>query len=74
MSLLALNSKLKKGDAARTPASPFLRKEEQMGFFKLLNILGTVLAWIIVLAVVWATAPVIMKLFTVAQQLHDFGK
>ena len=45
-----------------------------MGFFKLLNILGTVLAWIIVLAVVWATAPVIMKLFTVAQQLHDFGK
>jgi len=28
-----------------------------MDFFKILNIAGTILAWIIVLAVVWARSP-----------------
>jgi hypothetical protein len=45
-----------------------------MGFFKILNTLGTILAWIIVLAVIWAAAPVVIKLFTLAQHLHQFGK
>ena len=45
-----------------------------MDFFKILNIAGTILAWIIVLAVVWAVAPLIMKLFVVVQHIHDFAK
>ncbi len=45
-----------------------------MDFFKILNIAGTILAWIVVLAVVWAVAPLITKLFVVVQQIHDFAK
>ena len=47
---------------------------QPMDFFKILNIAGTILAWIIVLAVVWAAAPVIMKLFVVVQSIHNFAK
>ncbi len=45
-----------------------------MDFFKILNTAGTILAWIIVLAVVWAAAPVIVKLFSVVQSIHDFAQ
>lgn len=45
-----------------------------MDFFKILNIAGTILAWIIVLAVVWAAAPIIIKLFVVVQSIHNFAK
>ena len=45
-----------------------------MDFFKILNIAGTILAWIVVLAVVWAVAPFIVKLFVVVQSIHDFTK
>ena len=45
-----------------------------MDFFKILNIAGTILAWIVVLAVVWAAAPLIVKLFAVVQTIHNFNK
>jgi len=45
-----------------------------MDFFKILNIAGTILAWIVVLAVVWAAAPLIAKLFVVVQSIHEFTK
>ena len=45
-----------------------------MDFFKILNIAGTILAWIIVLAVVWAAAPLIVKLFAAVQTIHNFTK
>ena len=45
-----------------------------MDFFKILNTAGTILAWTIVLAVVWAVAPVIVKLFVVVQSIHNFAK
>ena len=45
-----------------------------MDFFKVLNIAGTVLAWVVVLAVVWAAAPYIVKLYVVVQSIHNFAK
>ena len=45
-----------------------------MDFFKILNIAGTILAWIVVLAVVWAVAPLIVKLFAVVQSIHNFAQ
>ena len=45
-----------------------------MDFFKILNIAGIILAWIIVLAVVWAAAPLIIKLFAAIQTIHEFTK
>lgn len=45
-----------------------------MDFFKILNIAGTILAWLVVLAVVYAVAPLITKLFVVVQSIHDFAK
>ena len=45
-----------------------------MDFFKILNVAGVILAWIVVLAVVWAVAPLIVKLFVVVQQIHNFAK
>ena len=45
-----------------------------MDFFKILNIAGTILAWIVVLAVVWAAAPLIVKLFAAVQTIHNFTK
>jgi len=43
-----------------------------MEFFKILNTAGVILAWIIVLAVIWAVAPLIMKLFVIVQSVHNF--
>ena len=53
-----------------------LQKEriQPMDFFKILNIAGTILAWVIVLAVVWAAAPYIVKLYVVVQSIHNFAK
>ena len=45
-----------------------------MDFLKILNIAGTILAWIVVLAVVWAAAPLIVKLFAAVQTIHNFTK
>ena len=45
-----------------------------MDFFKILNIAGTILAWLIVLAVVYALYPYFHKLLTVVQTIHDFAK
>ena len=45
-----------------------------MDFFKILNIAGTILAWLIVLAVVWAVAPYFHKILTFVQSVHDFAK
>ena len=56
------------------PAWPAKERSYPMDFFKILNIAGTILAWIIVLAVVWAAAPIIVKLFVVVQSIHNFAK
>ena len=45
-----------------------------MDFFKVLNTAGTILAWIVVLAVVWAAAPLIVKLFAAVTVIHNFTK
>jgi hypothetical protein len=49
-------------------------RRQLMDFFKILNFAGTILAWIVVLAVVWAVTPVIAKLFVGVQSIHDFPK
>ncbi len=45
-----------------------------MDFFKILNIAGTILAWLIVLAVVYALYPHFHKLLNAIQMIHDFVK
>jgi len=45
-----------------------------MRFFQILDIAGTILAWVIVFAVIWATIPLIVRLLILAQSIHKFAK
>jgi hypothetical protein len=45
-----------------------------MDFFKILNGAFSVIAWLIVLGIIWALAPYAGKLMHFIQTVHDFGK
>lgn len=44
-----------------------------MDFFRILNNFATILAWLVVLAVLWALLPYLGKLWILLQALHHFG-
>lgn len=45
-----------------------------MDFFKIINAICSVIAWLIVMAIIWALAPYASKLIHVVQTVHDFAK
>jgi hypothetical protein len=56
------------------PAWPAKERKHKMQMFKILDIAGTILAWVIVFAVIWATIPLIVRLLILAQSIHKFAK
>jgi hypothetical protein len=50
------------------------RRSCNMDFLKIINAALSVLAWLVVLAIIWAISPYFFKLITVVQTVHDFGK
>ena len=45
-----------------------------MDFLKILNATLSVIAWLIVLAIVWALAPWFWRILEIVQKVHDFAK
>jgi hypothetical protein len=43
-------------------------------FFRILNNAGTILAFIIILIVLWALWPYLADLVSVAHRIHDFAR
>lgn len=41
-----------------------------MDFLKILNAFGAVLAWIIILVILWAIGPILLKILTVLSHFH----
>lgn len=44
-----------------------------MDFFKILNTFATILAWLIIIIVLWAAFPYFSQLLQLAKSIHDFG-
>ena len=44
-----------------------------MDFFRILNNFATILAWLLVLGIVWALLPYLGKLWAFIQTVHQFG-
>ena len=74
----ALVLTLKKPNRAallQTRGRPFhLEKEVPMDFFRIINAALNILAWLIVLAVVYAVFPYFQKLFSLVDTMHRFGQ
>ena len=49
-------------------------RKESMDFFKILNTFGALLAWLIVMAVLWAVGPILLKLLALMGGLHHLGQ
>lgn len=45
-----------------------------MDFFRIINALFSVIAWLIVLAIIWAVSPYALKFIHAINVVHDFGK
>lgn len=44
-----------------------------MDFFKILDKAGAVLAWIIILMVIWAIGPLLLKVLSILGTIHLLG-
>ena len=44
-----------------------------MDFFKILNTAGAILAWLIVVIVLWAIGPLLLKILSLLGGLHSLG-
>ncbi len=44
-----------------------------MDFFKILNTAGAILAWLIILIVVWALGPLLIKILSILGVIHRLG-
>ena len=45
-----------------------------MDFFRILNIAGTIVAWLLVFALGYAVYPYFHKMLIVVQTIHDFAR
>jgi hypothetical protein len=45
-----------------------------MQLFKILDLAGTLLVWVMIVALIWAMIPLVVKLLIVAQSIHKFTK
>jgi hypothetical protein len=49
-------------------------KGDTVDFLKILNAAFAVIAWFIVLAIIWALGPYALKMLHFVQSVHDLGK
>jgi len=52
-------------DVSRYDAHPHNPERKSMDFLKILNAFGAVMAWIIILVILWAIGPLLLKILTV---------